>query len=163
MRSSKATLVPWRASHAMAPITSAVSTSVSAASSARVPMASMACVPLISDTASLASSARGLICARFNASALAMRAPFSSKHSPSPIRASARCASGARSPLAPTLPCDGTIGVTPRLSISQMVSMVMARTPELPFASELARRASWRACRRSKAVRPRRQRASAPG
>src|SRR6266436_6334511 len=40
---------------------------------------------IISDTASFASSNKGLICARFNASALATRAPFSSKHSPSPI------------------------------------------------------------------------------
>ena len=55
-----------------------------------VPTASMACVPLMSDTASFASSTSGLICARFNASALAMRAPLSSKHSPSPISASAR-------------------------------------------------------------------------
>ena len=47
-------------------------------------------------------------------------------HSPSPISASARCASGARSPLAPTLPCDGTIGVTPRFSISQIVSITTA-------------------------------------
>src|ERR1019366_1082308 len=142
MRSSKATLVPLRASHAIAPITSAVSTSVSAASCIKVPMASIAWVPLMSDTASFASSTSGLIWARFNAGALAMRAPFSSsfEHSPSPINASARCARGARSPLAPTLPCEGTIGVTPRLSISQMVSMMMARTPEFPFDSELARR-----------------------
>ena len=113
--------------------------SVSAASSIRAPIASMAWVPLISDTASLASSTSGLICARFKASALLMRAPFSSKHSPSPMSASAKCASGARSPLAPTLPWDGTIGVTPRLSISQRVSMVTGRTPELPFANEFAR------------------------
>ena len=42
------------------------------------------------------------------------RAP--SQTSPSPIRTSARCASGARSPLAPTDPRHGTTGCTPRLS-----------------------------------------------
>ena len=70
----------------------------------------MACVPLIREIVSLASSTSGLICARFSASALGIRDPLSSKHSPSPISDSARCARGARSPLAPTLPCDGTIG-----------------------------------------------------
>ena len=139
IRSSKATSVPRKASSARAPITSAVSASVSAASSARTPTASIPCVPLMSETASLASSTSGLICARRMASPAGIRVPFSSRHSPSPISASARCPSGARSPLAPTLPCDGTIGVTPRFSISQIVSITALRTPECPLESEFAR------------------------
>src|SRR5438128_140012 len=79
-----------RASSVRAPITSAESTSVSAPISARTPSASIPCVPLISETASLASSTSGLIWARRRASALAMRMLFSSRHSPSPIIDSAR-------------------------------------------------------------------------
>ena len=50
-----------QASSVMAPITSAESTNVSAASNANVPTPSIAWVPLIRETASLASSASGLI------------------------------------------------------------------------------------------------------
>ena len=97
----------------------------------------MACVPLMREMVSLDSSTRGLICARLRASALGIRVPFSSKHSPSPMRARARCASGARSPLAPTLPCDGTMGVTPRLSISQSVSMTTARDSRVTLGERI--------------------------
>jgi len=38
------------------------------------------------------------------------REAFSSRHSPSPMSANAKCASGARSPLAPTLPCEAPSG-----------------------------------------------------
>ena len=47
---------------------------------------------------------------------------------------SARCASGARSPLAPTLPCSGIGGQSPAFSIATSVSASTARAPEYPFA-----------------------------
>ncbi len=49
------------------------------------------------------------------------------------------CASGARSPLAPTEPCAGTTGVTPRLSSSHKRSSVAGLMPEWPAESELTR------------------------
>ena len=61
--------------------------------------------------------------------------------SPSPMRTSARCASGARSPLAPTEPRLGTRGWTPRLSSASSRSSVSRRMPEKPLASTLARSA----------------------
>ena len=51
------------------------------------------------------------------------------------------CASGARSPLAPTDPWHGTTGVTPRSSIATMRSSVSGFTPEWPAESEFARSA----------------------
>jgi hypothetical protein len=56
--------------------------------------------------------------------------------SPSPIRTSAACASGARSPDAPTDPIDGTTGVTPADSSRARCSHTTGRTPERPRASE---------------------------
>ena len=50
--------------------------------------------------------------------------PVATVASPSPISTSARCASGARSPLAPTDPRLGTRGCTPRLSIASSSSSV---------------------------------------
>ncbi len=61
--------------------------------------------------------------------------------SPSPIRTSDRCASGARSPLAPTDPRLGTRGCTRRLSSSISRSSVLRLMPENPLASTLARSA----------------------
>src|SRR6185437_10618953 len=49
MRSSKATSVPRSASSVMAPSTSAVAARFSADSKARLPTASMACVPVMSE------------------------------------------------------------------------------------------------------------------
>ena len=59
--------------------------------------------------------------------------------SPSPTSGSARWASGARSPLAPTDPRLGTCGRTPRLRHSTSSSTVSTRAPEFPFASAFAR------------------------
>ena len=56
--------------------------------------------------------------------------------SPTPIIAAAMCASGARSPEAPTEPWAGTTGVTPRASIASRSARVVGRTPEAPCASE---------------------------
>ena len=101
--------VPLRASTARAPSTSAVSARTSACRVARSPTASIAWVPLMSEMVSLASSTRGLMSACFRASAAGMRLPWN-QASPSPMRTSPRWERGARSPLAPTLPCDGITG-----------------------------------------------------
>ena len=52
---------------------------------------------------------------------------------------SARCASGARSPDAPTLPCSGTTGWMPSARNSQIRSTSSGRQPEWPSASVFAR------------------------
>ena len=44
------------------------------------------------------------------------------------------CASGARSPDAPTEPCDGTYGTRPALCTASSVSITSSRTPEWPRA-----------------------------
>src|SRR6266566_2024159 len=59
--------------------------------------------------------------------------------SPSPTRASARWASGARSPEAPTLPWAGTRGCTRAFNIATMSSGRRGRTPLVPRTSTLAR------------------------
>ena len=76
--------------------------------------------------------------------------------SPSPISASVRCASGARSPDAPTEPCDGTNGTRPALCTATSVSTTTSRTPEWPRArlaalSASTRRTTGRAKRRADA------------
>ncbi len=49
------------------------------------------------------------------------------------------CASGARSPLAPSDPLAGTRGVTPAFSMSTSVCAMSGRTPEWPRANMFAR------------------------
>ena len=58
---------------------------------------------------------------RASASAAGRRTPSASRTSPSPISASAQCASGARSPEQPRLPYSCTIGVMPALSSAASV------------------------------------------
>ena len=89
----------------------------------------MPSVPLISDSPSLARSVTGAMPCDSSAPAV----------SPSPISASATCASGARSPLAPSEPCSGTVGVIRALSRPSSVSTTTGRTPEYPIASVRAR------------------------
>ncbi len=57
---------------------------------------------------------------------------------PSPITTSMVWARGARSPLEPTEPCDGTSGCTPWLSMAMRVSTTSPRAPEYPQASAFA-------------------------
>ena len=102
-------------------------------------VAAMNCVPLISESPSFGASATGSSPARSSASAPGRRSP-SNHASPSPTSGSARCASGARSPLAPTEPRAGTYGRTPRSRHSSRSSTVSTRAPEFPFASAFARR-----------------------
>ncbi len=96
-------------------------------------------VPLMSASPSLASSATGFTPARFIASPPSMNGPSSICASPSPIIASARCASGARSPDAPTEPWAGMRGCTRLSSIAQSTSTSSGRTPLAPRASTWAR------------------------
>ena len=51
-----------------------------------------------------------------------------------PIIAAAMCASGARSPDAPTEPWAGTTGIKSRSSIASSMATVSGRTPEAPCA-----------------------------
>ena len=100
--------------------------------------ASIACVPFTSEMPSFACSSMGSMPARaqrFRAG----QAPAVESASPSPISTSAMCASGARSPLAPTLPREGTSGVTPAFNRSQSRSAMTGRMPEKPLASTFAR------------------------
>ena len=122
---------------------SAARASRSAPSSASAATAVDGCVPLISASPSLASERRP---ARARPAA-ARAAPSSTAGRrrpclPSPISTSARCASGARSPLAPTDPRLGTTGCTPRVEQrDQQLRASRRGCPSSPFASTLARSA----------------------
>ena len=59
--------------------------------------------------------------------------------------ASARWASGARSPLAPTEPCEGTTGCTPRLSIATRRSSVSRRMPRVALGEHVGAQQHQRA------------------
>ena len=123
----------------------------------------MSCVPLRSVRPSLASSTSGARPARRSASPPGRRSPSSSA-SPSPISTSARCASGARSPDAPTEPRDGMSGWTPR--VEHLAQQLDDRRRARPSGRARAPRrggASSRAPRRSAAARRRRRRASGRG
>ena len=93
-------------------------------------MPSMPSVPLMSARPSLAISVSGSIPAAASAVAASPRVPSRDCSSPSPISASAQCASGARSPLAPSEPCSGTIGTSPALSSATICSATTGRAPE---------------------------------
>ena len=103
-------------------------------------MPSMPSVPLMSARPSLAMSVSGSMPAAAIATAAGTRAPSCSCTSPSPSSASAQCASGARSPLAPSEPCSGTTGVRPALSSATIRWATTGRAPEKPIARVRARR-----------------------
>ena len=138
IRASNAPGLPRSASSEREAATSAASTVTSASCSAKLSSASMPCLPFKSDSPSFASSATGVIPARFMASPPG-RVSSRKFAWPSPITTCARCASGARSPDAPTEPCEGITGCTLAFSIWQSVSTTRGRTPLKPFASALAR------------------------
>ena len=85
----------------------------------------------MSASPSLALSSTGVSPAAASASAPGISRP-SKNAQPSPSITAAICASGARSPEAPTEPCAGIIGVTPRASIASSRSTSTGRTPEAP-------------------------------
>ena len=140
-------------------------------------MASMPSVPLMSARPSFAISVTGsMAAARMATAAGRGSSSFGVSSSPSPMRARAQWASGARSPLAPTEPCSGTSGVRPAFSRARIVSASSGRAPERPMARVRARRsiiartvsvsiagpipaawerisARWRSSRRSGAMR----------
>ena len=140
MRASNGRVDPRSTSMDKAATTSAARASRSAATSARASTAVDACVPLMSARPSFGASRTGASPARASASAPDRR-PEAVCTSPSPMRTSARWASGARSPLAPTDPRLGTTGWTAALSIAMSRSSVSSRMPEWPRASTLARSA----------------------
>ena len=138
IRASNAPGLPRSASSEREAATSAVSTRMSASRNARLSSASIPWVPFSSESPSFASSVTGAIPARFMASPPGRISPRNAAR-PSPITTCARCASGARSPEAPTEPCDGITGCTLAFSIWQRVSTTRGRTPLSPFASAFAR------------------------
>ena len=91
----------------------------------------MNCVPLISDRPSFAASVIGVEPRGARAPRPRSRSRPSTVASPSPTSGSARCASGARSPLAPTEPRDGTRGTIPAVEhVDEQLDRLDARAGE---------------------------------
>ncbi len=135
-RSSSAHRVPNNASRLSAPATSAHSATFSASVTARQPSAAINAVPFVSASPSFASSVTGARPARRSASAPARRSPRNSA-SPSPMMTSAMCASGARSPDAPSDPWHGTTGWTPRSSMSSSRRRVCEADARMPLCQRV--------------------------
>ena len=106
--------VPSRPSTLIAAARSAVSSSSRRSCSARTSMPSMPSVPLMRARPSFSASSTGASpWSRERLGRRAHRRPSSSTTSPSPMTASAQCASGARSPEQPRLPYSRTTGREP--------------------------------------------------
>ena len=102
------------------------------------PIAVCACVPLMSVSPSLrAERRRREARALRSMSAARSGADRRDDSVPSPISESARCANGARSPLAPTLPCSGTGGQSPALSMPASKSARSSRAPEIALGDHV--------------------------
>ena len=129
---------PCNASSDCAQARSATRASRRARTSPSAANAVMNCVPLMSESPSFAAGRIGSSPTRVSASNPGRRSP-STNASPSPTSGSARCASGARSPEAPTEPRLGTTGSTPRSRQASSSSTVSMRAPEFPLASVFAR------------------------
>ena len=113
-------------------------------------MPSMPSVPLMSARPSFSCSWTGSMPAARSAFSPFVRWPAASTTSPSPMSASAQCASGARSPEQPSEPYSRTTGVMPALSIATYASSVSGRMPVRPVASvEMRRSMSARTTSRS--------------
>ena len=134
-----ATLEPWSASSESAHAMSAAAARRRARTQPSAPIALMNCVPLMSDSPSFACGRIGSRPTRARASSPGSSSP-STVANPSPTSGSARCASGARSPEAPTDPRLGTSGSTPRFRHSRSSSTVPSAIPDVPLASVFARR-----------------------
>ena len=146
----------------IAPATSAGVARRSARERARAEASAvMNCVPLMSARPSFASSTIGASPPARSASRPGAYAPRPSPR-PSPISASARCASGARSPHAPTEPCDGTCGRRPCRASRRAArsSRHARRSSPAPACSHEG--PSWRARRRRGRDRRRRTRGCGP-
>ena len=108
-RGSENTSVARKASHERAPITTAALRLRRALIMPASAWAAETCVPLIRSRPSLGPSSTGSRPACESAcSPDSVRPRY--RASPRPTRTSAMCASGARSPEAPTEPCEGTTG-----------------------------------------------------
>ena len=105
-------------------------------------MPRMPSVPLMSARPSLARSVTGSRPSAASASRVGPSRPSRSHTSPSPIRARAQWASGARSPLAPSEPCSRTTGVMPAPSRASCRSTSSGRAPERAIARLRARSSS---------------------
>ena len=115
---------------------SAARASRRARTSASAAIAVMNCVPLMSESPSFAVRRTGESPARASASPPASNSP-SNHASPSPTSGRARCASGARSPLAPTEPRAGTRGSTPRPSAARRSSTVATSCAGIPLCQRV--------------------------
>ncbi len=113
---------------------SAVRSSIRRSVIARTSIPSIPSVPLMRARPSLALSSTGLKPAAASASAAGISVPSASRTSPSPIRASAQCESGARSPEQPSDPYSLTTGVIPADSSPAISSAVSRRIPVWPVA-----------------------------
>ena len=110
MRSSNGVSLAFSASTDMAPATMAAASTSSAPNNPARASAVDTCVPLMSARPSLAPSLHGARPARARPSAAASTLP-PTRTWPMPSNAALKCASGARSPEAPTDPCAGNHGV----------------------------------------------------
>ena len=105
--------VPSRPSTLIAAEMSASTSSRSRSASARTSCPSMPSVPLIRARPSFSARTIGSRPCALSASAAATSSPSAVRTCPSPMIASATCASGARSPEQPRLPYSWTTGVRP--------------------------------------------------
>jgi hypothetical protein len=126
--------VPIWASTLIAAVTSAVRTSSARSWQASTSIPSIPSVPLISARPSFSASTTGSIPAAASAGPEGRQAPSRSRTSPSPMTASAQCASGARSPEHPSEPYSCTTGVSSALSRSAYAWAVLTCTPVRPVA-----------------------------
>ena len=134
MRSWNGVALPRSASTVSAQQTSAALASRIASSTARHPIAVMICVPLISARPSFSRSSSGRRRTAASACAPVTFLPSAANISPRPISGSAMWLSGARSPLAPTEPCEGITGAKPALNSASACCSSSRRTPEKPSA-----------------------------
>ena len=133
MRSSKGVSEPFAASTVIAPTATAASNRRRTRCTAKIANAVDAWVPLSSANPSFGPSTSGATPARASPCNAGTRTP-STQASPTPISTALRCASGARSPDAPTEPFSGTTGSTSASSKASKASMTVRRTPDTPCA-----------------------------
>ena len=132
-RASNGASLPLAASSDSEPATIAASSRRSAMNRPCSASAVDTWVPLISARPSFAASTTGAMPAAASASVASTSLP-STRTWPTPSIASVMCASGARSPEAPTEPLAGIAGMMPALYSAIRVSTISGRTPEKPRA-----------------------------
>ena len=133
MRGSKGTSDPRAASVARAPVTTAERYRTSASNKAARALAVENCVPLSIASPSLGPSTSGARPASWRAVAARTR-PLPVMTSPTPIITAVRCDKGARSPDAPTEPCEGMTGTMSWASMASSMARVSSFTPDAPWA-----------------------------